>query len=107
MGWVESALDGAAAAHPNPGRTEPFHRLNRAEYRNVVRDLLGLDIDVAEKRREVQEPRGGMLTGAEDDVTADGVCACTGIVGQLRGGGVVVKSYAGQVVTDYGFEERT
>ena len=33
---------------PNPGRTEPFHRLNRAEYRNAVRDLLDLDVDVAE-----------------------------------------------------------
>ena len=32
---------------PNPGRTEPFHRLNRVEYRNAVRDLLGLDLDVS------------------------------------------------------------
>ena len=30
---------------PNPGRTEPFHRLNRAEYQNAIRDLLGLEID--------------------------------------------------------------
>jgi len=45
--WLETQLDGAAAAHPNPGRTETFHRLNRAEYGNAVRDLLGLDIDVA------------------------------------------------------------
>jgi len=28
--WLEQALDRAAAAHVNPGRTEPFHRLNRA-----------------------------------------------------------------------------
>jgi mono/diheme cytochrome c family protein len=45
--WLETALDRAAAAQPNPGRTEPFHRLNRAEYRNAVRDVLDLDIDVA------------------------------------------------------------
>ena len=45
---LESELDAAAAADPNPGRTEAFHRLNRAEYRNVVRDLLALDVDVAE-----------------------------------------------------------
>ena len=44
--WLEGELDRAAAARPNPGRTEPFHRLNRAEYRNAVRDLLALDIDV-------------------------------------------------------------
>ena len=45
--WLETQLDRAATAHPNPGRTETFHRLNRAEYRNAVRDLLGLDVDVA------------------------------------------------------------
>src|SRR5881394_52571 len=42
---LESALDRAAAGHPDPGRTEPFHRLNRAEYQNAVRDMLALDID--------------------------------------------------------------
>ena len=45
--WVETELDSAAAANPNPGRKEPFHRLNRAEYRNAVRDLLLVDVDVA------------------------------------------------------------
>ena len=44
--WIESELDAAALAHPNPGRTEPFHRLNRAEYKNVIRDLLALDVNV-------------------------------------------------------------
>ena len=45
---VETGLDAVAAARPNPGRTQAFHRLNRAEYRNAVRDLLHLDIDVDE-----------------------------------------------------------
>ncbi len=45
--WLESELDRAADAHPDPGRKEPFHRLNRAEYRNAVRDLLALDVDAA------------------------------------------------------------
>ena len=44
--WVEGELDRAARERPNPGRTEAFHRLNRTEYRNAVRDLLDLDIDV-------------------------------------------------------------
>jgi hypothetical protein len=44
---LEAALDRAAAANPNPGRTEPFHRLNRAEYQNAVRDMLSLDIDAS------------------------------------------------------------
>jgi hypothetical protein len=44
--YLETALDRAAAARPNPGRTGP-HRLNRAEYANAVRDLLALDVDTA------------------------------------------------------------
>ena len=47
VGWLETELDRAAAAHPDPGRTDTFHRLNRSEYHNVVRDLLALDVDVA------------------------------------------------------------
>ena len=46
-GWLESEIDRYAAAHPHPGRTEAFHRLNRAEYANAIRDLLALDVDVA------------------------------------------------------------
>jgi hypothetical protein len=42
---IEKRLDAAAAAHPNPGTTA-LHRLNRTEYANVIRDLLGLDVDV-------------------------------------------------------------
>ncbi len=48
VSYLETALDGAAAAHPRVGRTETFHRLNRAEYRNAVRDLLQVDADVSE-----------------------------------------------------------
>ncbi|HZM97492.1 MAG TPA: DUF1592 domain-containing protein [Vicinamibacterales bacterium] len=45
--WLEAELDRNAVARPNPGRTESFHRLNRAEYRNAIRDILDLDVDVA------------------------------------------------------------
>src|SRR5436190_17559725 len=41
---LEGALDAAAAANPHPGRV-PVHRLNRSEYANAIRDLLGLEID--------------------------------------------------------------
>src|SRR5207244_10767249 len=44
--WLEAELDRNRASHPNPGRTDSLHRLNRTEYKNAVRDLLGLDIDV-------------------------------------------------------------
>src|SRR6204780_1005343 len=45
--FLEREIDTAAAAHPNPGRTEAIHRLNRTEYQNAVRDMLALDIDAA------------------------------------------------------------
>ena len=45
--WLETELDRAAAARPNPGRTVPLHRLNRTEYQNAIRDLLALDVDAA------------------------------------------------------------
>ena len=44
--YLEAELDGAWNEAPNPGRTQTFHRLNRAEYGNAVRDLLALDIEV-------------------------------------------------------------
>lgn len=46
--WLETELDTLATANPNPGRTETFHRLNRAEYANAVRDLLNIEVDVEE-----------------------------------------------------------
>src|SRR6185295_2903368 len=45
--WLETSLDAASAARPNPGRTETLRRLNRTEYQNAIRDLLALDIDAA------------------------------------------------------------
>jgi mono/diheme cytochrome c family protein len=45
-GWLENEIDQSAIARPNPGRTETFHRLNRTEYHNAIRDLLEVDIDV-------------------------------------------------------------
>jgi mono/diheme cytochrome c family protein len=45
--YLETELDRAAVAHPNPGRPLP-HRFNRAEYANAIKDLLALDVgDVA------------------------------------------------------------
>jgi hypothetical protein len=46
--WLQGELDKASAAHPNPGRTEALHRLNRTEYQNAVRDLLALDVNAAD-----------------------------------------------------------
>jgi hypothetical protein len=43
---IETALDKDFEAHPNPGRTDTFRRLNRTEYRNAIRDLLAIEVDV-------------------------------------------------------------
>ena len=46
--WLEARLDHAAALDPHPGRSPVFHRLNRTEYANAIRDLLALEIDATE-----------------------------------------------------------
>jgi Protein of unknown function (DUF1592)/Protein of unknown function (DUF1588)/Protein of unknown function (DUF1585)/Protein of unknown function (DUF1595)/Protein of unknown function (DUF1587) len=43
---LEAVVDRAAADHPNPGARR-FQRLNRAEYRRVIDDLLALDVDAS------------------------------------------------------------
>jgi hypothetical protein len=44
---LETTIDDASARNPNPG-TRTFQRLNRAEYARAVRDLLGVEVDVAQ-----------------------------------------------------------
>src|SRR5579884_340803 len=43
---LETSIDKAWAAHPNPGHVGAVHRLNRAEYNNAIRDLFAIDLDV-------------------------------------------------------------
>jgi hypothetical protein len=43
---LESAVDKAAATHPNPG-WRSFQRLSQAEYARSIHDLLGIDVDVS------------------------------------------------------------
>ena len=45
VAWLETALDRAARAAPDPGRPA-IHRLNRVEYANAIRDLFDLEVDV-------------------------------------------------------------
>ena len=54
----ESQLDEYARAFPNPGAVDPIRRLNRSEYQNVIRDLLGVKIDAAELLPADQEAHG-------------------------------------------------
>jgi hypothetical protein len=43
---LEASLDAAARLKPNPG-APGLHRMNRTEYANAVRDLLGMEVDPA------------------------------------------------------------
>jgi hypothetical protein len=57
VSWMEGQLDEAGKAHPDPGRVG-LHRLNRKEYANAVRDLLGIEMDPAALLPR-DEPREG------------------------------------------------
>jgi hypothetical protein len=46
VAWLQTSLDRAAAAKPDPGRPL-VHRLNRSEYANAIRDVLDLEVDAA------------------------------------------------------------
>lgn len=45
--YLKTQLDSLSEANLNPGRAVTAHRLNRTEYTNAVRDLLGIEIDGA------------------------------------------------------------
>jgi hypothetical protein len=45
--WVDTGVFGSDCDRPDPGRVT-LHRLNRAEYQNSIRDLLGVDLPLAE-----------------------------------------------------------
>ncbi len=45
ISFMETNLDKAGAANPDPGRVA-LHRLNRKEYANAVQDLLAVKVDV-------------------------------------------------------------
>lgn len=55
-------FEGQLAAHakqsPYAGKVDPIRRLNRTEYQNVIRDLLGVNIDAAEFLPADQEAHG-------------------------------------------------
>ncbi len=56
-GAIEAAIDRTAAARPFAGAPE-LRRLNRTEYRNSIRDLLDLDVDVSAMLPQDQLGRG-------------------------------------------------
>ncbi len=51
-------LDAHAALHPRPGRVDTFRRLNRTEYQNAIKDLLGVEVDAASLLPKDEESHG-------------------------------------------------
>jgi hypothetical protein len=45
--WIKADVFGIDPANPDPGRVT-IHRLNRVEYRNTIRDLMGVEYDTTE-----------------------------------------------------------
>ena len=81
--FLETELDRAAAAKPNPGRMPLLHRLSRTEYQNAVRDLLALDalpqemdystlLPAGQHHQRLRQHRGSALRLADDDGALSG-----------------------------------
>ncbi|HVY66157.1 MAG TPA: DUF1592 domain-containing protein, partial [Gammaproteobacteria bacterium] len=64
--FLETSLDRAAAAAPNPGTLPQLHRLTRTEYRNTIRDLLALDHLPAEMDYELLLPADNANSGFDN-----------------------------------------
>jgi hypothetical protein len=62
VSWLETSIDSASTEEP-AGRV-PLRRLNRREYANAIRDLLGLEIDAA-RYLPVDNVKGGYDNNAE------------------------------------------
>ena len=65
-GYLETELDRAAAAKPNPGKLPPLHRLSRTEYQNAVRDLLALDALPKEMEYSMLLPQDNAMSGFDN-----------------------------------------
>jgi mono/diheme cytochrome c family protein len=47
LDWVDAQIDRSLGGEKNPGRVT-IRRLTKVDYRNTIRDLLGLDVDTSE-----------------------------------------------------------
>jgi hypothetical protein len=64
--FLETELDRAGAAKPNPGTLPLLHRLTRTEYQNAVRDLLALDALPKEMNISLLLPADNVSSGFDN-----------------------------------------
>ncbi len=63
---LETEIDRAAAARPNPGKLPLLHRLTRTEYQNAIRDLLALDSLPKEMDYAMLLPQDNAMSGFDN-----------------------------------------
>jgi hypothetical protein len=70
-GQLETDIDRAWAANPNPGKIGAVHRLNRTEYNHAIRDLFALDPSSVDVRSLLpgDETSDGSFDNVADDLT--------------------------------------
>ncbi|MEO6221976.1 MAG: DUF1592 domain-containing protein [Vicinamibacterales bacterium] len=90
---LETTLDAAAAAHPNPGR-RPFQRLNRAEYAAAIRSLFGFDVDVSAFLP------ADTLSAGFDNIADVQMPSATVMQGYMRASAYVSRSAVGDPTAD-------
>jgi mono/diheme cytochrome c family protein len=94
INWMESELDRSAVPHlPPPG----LHRLNRTEYANAIRDLLGLEVDATKFLPPDDSTRGfdniaGALTMSP--ALMEAYLSASGKISRLAIGNVTAPSQA-------------
>jgi hypothetical protein len=70
-GQLETDIDRAWAASPNPGKIGAVHRLNRTEYNHAIRDLFAFDPSSVDVRSLLpgDETADGSFDNVADDLT--------------------------------------
>ncbi len=62
--WIKSAVFRADPQNPDPGRIT-LRRLNRVEYRNTIRDLMGVEYDTQSEFPPDDTPASGSTPSPE------------------------------------------
>ena len=90
---MERQLDSIAGANPNPG-SRPFQRLTRDEYANSIRDLFGIDVDVA------QYLPADMLSEGMDNIADQQAFSASLMEGYMRAAGEITRAALGDPRAD-------
>ncbi len=90
---MEGKLDSVASANPNPG-SRPFQRLTRDEYANSIRDLFGIEVDVA------QYLPADMLSEGMDNIADQQAFSASLMEGYMRAAGEITRAALGDPRAD-------